>query len=73
MGTEVLYMRPPLTAAYWTDKERRREEARAELLRRGYTAREVAAIVRGEWFWVVAAHKEREQLTRRNWDTHVRM
>jgi len=63
MGTEVLYMRPPLTPAYWAEKERRREEARAELMGRGYTAREVAAIERGAWFWVVAEHKERERLT----------
>ena len=44
--------------------ERRRSEARAEFMTRGYTARDVTAIERGERFYVIARHKERNRSIR---------
>lgn len=59
MGTEILWMRRPITYEYWVEMELRREEARTEFVRRGYLTSELAEIEAGDWFRVISNHKRR--------------
>ena len=52
-------MRPPLPYGYWVDMELRKEEARTEFIRRGFSTNDLVQIESGDWFSVISARKRR--------------
>jgi hypothetical protein len=62
MGTEILWMRRPLSYGYWLEMELRREEARTEFIRRGYSTSELVEIEDGDRFRVISDNQRRIRL-----------